>query len=64
MEGGGTRFEVELELMNSLASPEYLHCKRLVHPKQELFVLHMRLTPVHVPNDFALCTNNAWLNRA
>lgn len=25
MEGAGTRFEMELELMNSLASPEYLH---------------------------------------
>ncbi len=28
MEGAGTRFEMELELMNSLASPEYLHCER------------------------------------
>ncbi|CAM9575340.1 unnamed protein product [Ectocarpus fasciculatus] len=25
MEGSGTRFEMELELMNCLASPEYLH---------------------------------------
>lgn len=31
VEGGtGTRFEMELELMNCLASPEYLHCERHV----------------------------------
>lgn len=29
MEGTGTRFEMELELMNCLASPEYLHCETL-----------------------------------
>ena len=36
MEGVGTRFEVELELMNCLASPEYLHCKLLCpcHPQE------------------------------
>lgn len=27
MDGVGTRFEMELELMNCLASPEYLHCE-------------------------------------
>lgn len=27
MEGTATRFEMELELMNCLASPEYLHCE-------------------------------------
>lgn len=27
VEGAGTRFEMELELMNCLASPEYLHCE-------------------------------------
>ena len=27
MEGVGTRFELELEFMNCLASPEYLHCE-------------------------------------
>lgn len=30
MEGVGARFEMELELMNCLASPEYLHCEPLL----------------------------------
>lgn len=31
MEGVGTRFELELELMNCLASPEYLHCESCLY---------------------------------